>query len=278
VEPPNVDISATELRTLLAGDSDVVLLDVRRTAAGHQGAAGHLPGAHLAEMPAQLAGPRHPLSGNNPLPSEERIQSEAIRWGITDQSLVVVYSPDSPSLATRAWWILKWAGVPDVRYLDGGVDAWVAAGGELTSDSPAEGNGTFKVRVGALPVLDADGAAATARHGLLLDARSASAYTGEPVSDTSAPQGHIPGALSAPSSANLDGNGLLKTADELRVQYAALGAARAEQVGVYCGGVGATFDILALAKAGISAALFPGSWSAWSADPARPVATGPEPG
>jgi thiosulfate/3-mercaptopyruvate sulfurtransferase len=130
------------------------------------------------------------------------------------------------------------------------------------------------VTTGSLPTLDADDAAKLARTGLLLDARGPDAYAGgEPRT------GHIPGALSAPGTANIGTDGLLKTHEDLQVHYAALGVGGRSGVGVYCGGgVAATLDILALARLGVPAALYPGSWSAWSADPARPAATGDQPG
>ena len=124
----------------------------------------------------------------------------------------------------------------------------------------------------------ADQAGDLARRGVLLDARAGERYRGEtePV-DTAA--GHIPGAVSAPAPGNLAPDGRFARPDALRARYGALGAARGGEVGVYCGsGVTAAHDITALRIAGIDAALYPGSWSAWSADPPRPVATGREPG
>lgn len=276
-QPADVVISAASLLAELAAGTDVVLLDVRRddsAAARAVYQAGHLPGAYFVTLTAQLAGPRSARSGTNPLPADSAIQADVRRWGINPGSLVVVYSAESPAIATRGWWVLRWAGVPDVRYLDGGVDAWVAAGGSVSTDEPAEGSGTFTVTTGSLPVLGPDDAAKLARTGLLLDARGPDAYAGgEPGT------GHIPGALSAPGTANVDADGLLKAREELQAHYAALGADGRPEVGVYCGGgVAATLDILALTRLGVPAALYPGSWSAWSADPARPVATGDQPG
>ena len=149
-------ISAASLLAELAAGTDVVLLDVRRddsAAARAVYQAGHLPGAYFVTLTAQLAGPRSALSGTNPLPADSAIQADVRRWGINPGSLVVVYSAESPAIATRGWWVLRWAGVPDVRYLDGGVDAWVAAGGSVSTDEPAEGSGTFTVsdRVAAYP-------------------------------------------------------------------------------------------------------------------------------
>jgi thiosulfate/3-mercaptopyruvate sulfurtransferase len=134
------------------------------------------------------------------------------------------------------------------------------------------------LRAGALPVLGIDDAAALARAGLLLDARAGERYRGEaePIDPRA---GHIPGAVSAPTSENLDSDGRFLDAARLRRRFAALGAAPGTAIGVYCGsGVSAAHEIAALALAGFDASLFPGSWSAWSADPARAAATGAEPG
>ncbi|MDF6045920.1 sulfurtransferase [Streptomyces sp. JH14] len=266
-------ISAEHLLKELERGRDIVLLEIGRESAHLLAASERLPGAHYVDLPTELAGARYPGSGTYPLPSEEAVQRQVRRWGINDGSVVVVHTRADPPLATRAWWILTWAGVPDVRYLDGGVDAWVSAGGRLSGEEPAEASGGFTVTAGSLPTLDAEGAARLARSGKLLDARPAGAYTGEKGG------GHIPGALNLPSAANLGADGRLKGQDELREQYAALGIKRGTEVGVYCGGgIGATFDILTLSMIGISAKLYPGSWSEWSSDSSRPVMSGDGPG
>ena len=133
----HVVISAEELRRQLASARPVVILEVRRQPTGPgQPFAGHLPSAQLVTLTTELVGPASAGSGIFPLPTTEQIQDRVHRWGIDEDSLVVVYSREAPSLAARAWWTLRWAGVPDVRYLDGGHAAWVAGGGELTSDEP----------------------------------------------------------------------------------------------------------------------------------------------
>lgn len=276
----DVVISTDELRAALAAGADVVLLDVRRTADAPLRAeyeAGHLPGAHFVDHFADLAGVRTATSGKNPLPASEAIQAAVTRWGIDESSIVVVYGGGSGGpTATRAWWVLTWAGVPDVRYLDGGLDAWVASGGELTSDEPPVGDGTFQVSVGSLPVLSAEEAAARARDGVLLDARYGTDYRGDPAQPGT---GHIPGAVSAPFDLVLDDAGLLLDDDTIRERYAALGADGSVPIGLYCGGgVGATIGVLALHRLGIRAELFPGSWTQWVSDSSRAVVTGDQPG
>jgi thiosulfate/3-mercaptopyruvate sulfurtransferase len=131
---------------------------------------------------------------------------------------------------------------------------------------------------GHLPVLSAGQAAALARDGVLLDARAGERYRGE-VEPVDPQAGHIPGAVSAPTIGNLAADGTFATPQALRARFAEAGAEAGRTVGVYCGsGVTAAHTVAALRVAGLDAALFPGSWSAWSADPQRPVATGPEPG
>jgi thiosulfate/3-mercaptopyruvate sulfurtransferase len=162
--------------------------------------------------------------------------------------------------------------------LDGGLDAWVAAGGELERGEVVPARGDVVLRAGELAVLDAAGAAALAREGLLLDARAAERYRGE-LEPVDPRPGHIPGARSAPTTEHLRADGRFLEPAALRARFEALGAAPGVPIGVYCGsGVSAAHEIVALALAGFDAVLYPGSWSAWSGDPGRPAALGAEPG
>ncbi|SCL93733.1 thiosulfate/3-mercaptopyruvate sulfurtransferase [Streptomyces sp. DpondAA-F4] len=187
---------------------------------------------------------------------------------------MVVYDGGQGWAAARAWWLLRWAGHPDVRVLDGGLAAWT---GDLSTKTPEPDAGDFRPEPGGLPLLGADGAAALAESGLLLDARAAERYRGdvEPIDRVG---GHIPGALSAPTAENVAEDGRFLPAGTLASRFAALGAAPGTEVGVYCGsGVSGAHEVLALEIAGHRAALYAGSWSEWSADESRPVATGPDP-
>jgi thiosulfate/3-mercaptopyruvate sulfurtransferase len=191
---------------------------------------------------------------------------------------VIVYDDNGNTAAARAWWLLRWAGVERVTLLDGALGAWRAAGLPTEAGEPeAPAPGDIVLRPGQLPVLDADAVVEVARDGVLLDARAAERYRGEsePVDPRA---GHIPGALSAPTGDNLGPDGTFRDAAELAVRFTALGADDATEVGVYCGsGVTAAHQIAALAHAGIPAALYPGSWSAWSADPDRRAVLGAQP-
>ncbi|WP_411076417.1 sulfurtransferase [Streptomyces sp. cmx-4-7] len=270
-------ISASELLSESAGDRPPVLLDVRWALGGPPGRpayeAGHLPGAVYVDLDTELAGPPG-SGGRHPLPDPEVFGAAMRRAGVSADRPVVVHDGGSGWGAARAWWLLRWAGHPDVRVLDGGLAAWA---GELTEEVPVPEPGDFRPEPGALGLLDADGAAALARSGLLLDARAAERYRGdvEPIDRVG---GHVPGAVSAPTTENVDAGGLFLAADALRDRFTALGAAGDTPVGVYCGsGVSGAHEVLALEIAGIPASLYAGSWSEWSADPSRPVATGPDP-
>ncbi|MFI9201748.1 sulfurtransferase [Streptomyces sp. NPDC053048] len=274
-------ITATEWASESAGERPPTLLDIRYRPGGPPGRpeydAGHLPGAVYVDLDAELAGAPGPR-GRHPLPDTEVFGAAMRRAGVRAGHPVVVYDGGLGWAAARAWWLLRWAGHPSVRFLDGGLPAWTAAGGQLTREVPAVDEGDFVPRPGALPVLDADGAAALARRGLLLDARAGERYRGE-VEPLDAVAGHIPGAVSAPTTENVAGDGRFHPAKTLADRFAELGAEPGAEVGVYCGsGVSAAHEVLALAVAGVPAALYVGSWSEWSSDPDRPVATGAQPG
>ncbi len=275
-------IDAQTLRDRLGGPDAPALVDVRWKLGDPDGRdhyqAGHIPGAIYADLDLELAAPPGPADGRHPLPSVDDLQLSARCWGLRQGQPVVVYDDNGGLAAARAWWLLRWAGISDVRILDGALAAWQRAGFELETGERVPELGDVRLDGGHMPVVTADEAAAVAREGVLLDARAAERYRGEtePIDPRA---GHIPGALSAPATANLSPDGTFAAAADLRQRYTALGAAPDRRVAVYCGsGVTAAHDIAALELAGISAALYPGSWSQWSADPAREAATGPEPG
>jgi thiosulfate/3-mercaptopyruvate sulfurtransferase len=180
--------------------------------------------------------------------------------------------------AARAWWVLRWAGHPAVRVLDGGFPAWLAAGGPVTAEPSAPGEGDVTVSAGGLPTLTADEAAALPAVGTLIDARVAPRYRGE-IEPMEGVAGHVPGAVNLPAAGHADDDGKLRPADELRAAFDAVGVAPDRPVGAYCGsGITAARTVLALHLAGRrDAALYVGSWSDWVTDPGRPAATGGNP-
>ncbi|GAA3798809.1 sulfurtransferase [Streptomyces chiangmaiensis] len=278
-------ISASELASDLAGPRPPTLLDIRwqLTAAAAAGAppfdgraahaSGHIPGAVFVDLDADLAGPPGP-AGRHPLPATEHFGAAMRAAGVSSDEPVVVYDGSQGWAAARAWWMLRWTGHPDVRVLDGGLAVWE---GPLATGTEEPVPGDFRPVPGALPLLDADGAAALARTGLLLDARAGDRYRGE-VEPIDRVGGHIPGAVSAPTAENVTEAGLFRSAVELADRFTSLGVTEGTEVGVYCGsGVSAAHEVLALTIAGIRAALYPGSWSEWSAHDSRPVAVGADP-
>ena len=274
-------ITADELAGSLSG---VVVLDVQWNLSVSPDAprgeelyaAAHVAGAHHLDLDADLADPPG-RRGRHPLPDPARLQARLRECGVDDGASVVVLDQGPGFGAARAWWVLRWAGVDDVRVLDGGLAAWVAAGHPTTTLVPAPVAGTVTLRPGSLPTLDAGQAAALARDGILIDVRAPERYRGEsePIDPVA---GHVPGAVNAPTTANALPDGRFRPAADLLTRFAALGVHPGEgAVGVYCGsGVTAAHTVLALHEIGVVATLYPGSWSEWVTDPGRQVATGPE--
>jgi thiosulfate/3-mercaptopyruvate sulfurtransferase len=273
-------ISPAELATALGSAHPPVVLDVRwrLTVAGdprYDGVTdyldGHVPGAVYVDLDEELAASGEPTDGRHPLPAVEALQTEMRRWGVHEGDTVVVYDGEGNLAAARAWWLLRWAGLADVRLLDGALPAWVAADLPLESGDILPKHGDVVVRPGGMPTIDADQAAAWS--GVLLDARAAERFRGE--SEPIDPKaGHIPGARNAPTGDNLDADGRFLPAARLRERFEALGIGEGTAVAAYCGsGVTAAHEVAALAIAGFDAALYPGSWSQWS-NQDRPVATG----
>lgn len=283
--------SPATVRGMLDAERPVVLLDVRwalgRTDGHEQYVAGHLPGAIYVDLDTELAAPPSAAAGRHPLPERGDLEASARRWGISDGASVVVYDDGGGTSAARAWWLLRWAGLDDVRILDGGLGAWTRAGGTLEVGEQHAAPGDVVLQGGQMPVADADevGALALDRgEGIVLDARAGERFRGE-VEPIDPRAGHVPGAVSAPTGENLDSHGHFRDDTSLRARFESLGVdVGAWQPGdprpnlpvvVYCGsGVTAAHQIAALASVGVTATLYPGSWSQWSHDPSREVATG----
>ncbi|GII20518.1 sulfurtransferase [Planosporangium mesophilum] len=274
-------VDVTGLRGELARSDPPTVLDVRWTLTGGGRAdyeTGHLPGAPFLDLDAELAGPPG-RGGRHPLPAPEKLQGALRRLGVRAGHPVVVYDAGGApptGAAARAWWIMSWAGLTDVRVLDGGYAAWVAAGGPTTTEEPTPAPGDVTVTAGSMPVVDAAGARAVAADGVLLDARVPARFRGEtePVDRVA---GHVPGARNAPAGGTVDDSGRLHPPEKLRERFAGLGVREDQPVAAYCGsGVSAAQSVLALTLAGFRPALYVGSWSEWITDPARPVATGEE--
>lgn len=284
-------VTAVELARVLVrergvGEAPPLLLDVRwyltdAAGAGHERyAAGHLPGARFLDFEGVLtAHTGDPCDGRHPLPDPAALARSLGALGVTAESTVVVYDEAGSFAADRAWWVLRWAGVR-TRVLDGGIAAWTDAGGDLEQGEPDPPTRmttpptTPTLGTGRMPTLTVDEAGAWPGQGTLVDVRAAERYRGEaePIDPRA---GHIPGAVNALHAASLfTPSGHLPSDDDLR--RAAGDLSDGPQLAAYCGsGVSAARTVLALAVLDVPAALFPGSWSAWSSDTDRPVATGP---
>ena len=267
---------------LRANIGDVVVADVRWYLDGRSGRAayeqGHIPTAVFLDLEADLSAPPSEARGRHPLPHPDGFAAALSAAGIGDGRPVVAYDDASGMVAGRLWWMLRCLGEP-VAVLDGGLSAWP---GSLTTTAPQITPARFTPRPwppSAFAGIDEVDGLRRDPGTVILDARSPDRYRGDP--NAIDPRfGHIPGARSAPHVDNVTPGGTLRGPEELRDRYAAVGVDGGTGVVAYCGsGVSACLDLLALEVAGQSdARLFVGSWSAWGADNARPIATGPDPG
>jgi thiosulfate/3-mercaptopyruvate sulfurtransferase len=272
-------IEPGELATLLDGDRPPVLADVRWVLGGPPQQAAyeeaHLPGAHWVDLEAVLTSPPG-SGGRHPLPPAQVFEAAMRRIGLDGNALLVAYDAANSQAASRLWWLLTDAGHRRVRVLNGGLAAWQRAGlPTVSGPSPAVRPGDFVVRPGQRPQFNGaqlHGGLESATAPLLVDVRAAERYSGE--SESIDPvAGHIPGAINLPSMANVDETGRFLDRAQLRERYSAAGAAHGAVL--YCGsGITAAHSLLAMESAGLTAAIYPGSWSEWITDPDRPVAVG----
>ena len=239
----------------------------------------HIPGAVYAHLDEDMSGPILPggTGGRHPLPDPDQFARTLARLGISNNASVALYDASGGSMASRMWWMLRWVGHDSVAVLDGGWDAWTAAGLPTTSGEESPAAGSFEASPRPELVVDAaEMLRKTASGGaLVIDARAADRFRGE--NETHDPiGGHIPGASNLPQSGNLR-DGLFLEPDELAARFKELmGNRPPSEVIFYCGsGVSACHNALALQHAGIGEArLYPGSWSDWITDPTRPTAQG----
>jgi thiosulfate/3-mercaptopyruvate sulfurtransferase len=278
----SVLISPAELAKLLGSRQPPILADVRWTLGGPPGEpdfeACHIPGAVWVDLEAQLAGKPGP-GGRHPLPAVDVFEQAMQNIGICRDSLVVAYDAATSLAAARLWWLLTDAGHEKVRVLNGGLAAWIAADLPTVSGRGApRPRGDFEAHPGHRPQLDAAQILAQlGQHDAsrLIDVRAPERYSGqsEPIDPIA---GHIPGAINIPATANLDPDGRFRTPAEIEALYAVAGGA--EGAVLYCGsGITAAQSLLALESAGLTAAIYPGSWSDWIVDPTRQIRIGADP-
>jgi len=277
-------ISASELSSRIA-DPNWVIVDCRHDlvnlSAGREDyAAGHLPNAVFADMETELSGEKRgadgAFRGRHPLPEREALTGILRGWGVNDDTQVVAYDAHGGMFAARLWWLLRWLGHEAVAVLDGGMAAWQAQGLPLSAGTPAKPRGTLIARAPLVSTVSASDVLKHVGDGqrTIVDARSADRFRGE--NETIDPVGgRIPGAKNRFFKDNLAADGRFKDAAQLKADFAALFGDPSKAI-MQCGsGVTACHNLLALEIAGLrGAALYPGSWSEWCADPSRPVATG----
>lgn len=278
-------ISAQALTVLLNDKSaDVLVCDCRFDLADPQAGArgyaqGHIPGAAYIDLDHALSTGKTGKNGRHPLPTRETFAHTMAQLGANDNTRIVAYDAGNSTYAARLWWMLRWAGHANVAVLDGGLQAWTAAGKPVSTDKPAARTaGNFHARptltktVNYAQVLGNIGTGAR----VVVDARSPDRFRGE--NETMDPVGgHIPGARNRFFKDNLDSADHFKSASQLRQEFDALLAGKhAEDIISQCGsGVTACHNLLAMQIAGLDGAtLYPGSWSEWCAQPGAPVARG----
>ncbi|AZI57678.1 sulfurtransferase [Nakamurella antarctica] len=277
----NVLVAAADLVEEMLGERPPVVLDIRWSLAGSdfEGfAAGHIPGALFVDLDTDLAGEvGDGVQGRHPLPKPEALQATWRKVGIKLGDSVVVYDARDSSAAARAWWLLRWCGIKNVRVLDGGLAAWEAAGLRVKASAGTPNvPGGVRVTAPAMPTVDASqaGALAAGAETALVDARGAARFRGE-AEPVDAVAGHIPGAVNLPFTELLHSDGTFKPAGEIAALFRAVGITPGTEAAASCGsGITACHLILGAAVAGIDMALYPGSWSSWVAQE-LPVETGP---
>src|SRR5690606_17979004 len=239
----------------------------------------HLPAAIYADLDKDLSDLSVIGRGRHPLPSASGFAETLSRWGLTPEQPVVVYDSSDGSLAARLWWMLSLFGHQKVALLDGGIQAWVKAGGRTESGwppdpEPSQYRGRFDVRRIASTAVVA--ARMATQGGALIDARAPERFRGE-IEPIDRVAGHVPGALNRPYVANLRADGRFKPAAVLREEFdELLQDAPPQETLLMCGsGVTACHHALAMQHAGLAGArVYAGSWSEWISDAARPVAKG----
>ena len=250
--------------------------DLADKQAGYQSyLAGHLPGAVYASLHGDLCGAPLTDHGRHPVPGQRELEEKLAALGVSNHKQVIAYDGSGGMFAARLWWLLKYAGHERVAALDGGPDAWLQAGFRLEKGPNQAVPGCFKAVLDTHALIKLQDVMNVPR---LVDSRDPKRYAGvtEPMDSRA---GHIPGAMNYCWKNNLDERGRFLPADALRqgLQRVYAGVAP-EDVVFYCGsGVSACHNLLAASLAGYPLpGLYAGSWSEWSSDPERPVASGPE--
>ncbi len=264
-------------------DTDLVVVDCRFNLTDPdwgewQYRRSHIPGAVYAHLDRDLSGKKSGLNGRHPLPDPQTLARTLGAMGVDRTVQVVAYDLDDGSFASRLWWLVKWLGHDGVAVLDGGFSRWIDEGRPTASGDQTRETRVFVASRRDEMAADLDDVAHIVRSGggRLVDARAPERYRGE-VEPIDPVAGHIPGAVNHHFRRNVDETGRLRPVAELREQFArTIGGTAPDRVICYCGsGVTACQNVLALEHIGVHGVkLYPGSWSEWSSDPSRGVATG----
>ena len=273
-------VSTAELAEHLNDPAWVVIdtrHDLMNPAKGRQlYAEGHIPGAYFLHVDDDLSAPKTGTNGRHPLPDIEVFAKKINELGITPDTQVVAYDDLGGNYASRLWWMLRWLGHEKVALLDGEYPLWVKEGRPVTKEAPAPRNGAFVPRPHLGDTVDVHFVEQFHQDASikLLDARAAERFKGlteaiDPVA------GHIPGAVNRFWQKNLNPDGRFKAPKQLRAEYEELLGTDAARTVHMCGsGVTACHNAFAMELAGLAPGrLYPGSWSEWCSDRARPVAT-----
>ncbi len=272
-------VSATELVSNPSATRQFI--DARHDLINHQLGAqqyveGHIPSAVFLDHETDLCAEKTGKNGRHPLPKREIFAELLAKRGIDINREIIVYDADNMMFAAHVWWMLRWLGFDNVRVLNGGFKAWKAAGGAVetgvaTPLPPVE----WSAKPSLVTIYTADDVLANLKEPrfTVLDARAPERYRGD-VEPMDPVAGHIPGAINRPFATNLNADGLMKSADELKAAFAQYN--QHDLIVHQCGsGVTACHNALAMEEAGLTNyAIYSGSWSEWVADPSRPVATG----
>jgi thiosulfate/3-mercaptopyruvate sulfurtransferase len=293
-------ISVDQLKALRASGKPLMVFDVSfelaNPAAGEEAyRKAHIPGAVYAHLDTDLSdefvvepdGTKHPhpdaaSGGRHPLPGREKFAMWLSKIGFSNDMQAVVYDRNNAFYCGRLWWMLKWAGHEAVAVLDGGLQAWQAAGGEVASgEEPAHFQSNFELKPPLRKLATSKDVLAHLgkKDQTIVDARAAPRYRGE-VEPLDPVAGHIPGALNRPGTDNLGPDGCFKSPAQLREEFEqVLGGRDPSTVVHHCGsGVSAVPNVIAMEVAGLGpTTLYAGSWSEWCRDASRPVAKGPNP-
>jgi thiosulfate/3-mercaptopyruvate sulfurtransferase len=275
-------ISARELHELIRGGSGVTLFDCRfkladKTWGQEQYQQGHIPHALYLDLEKDLSSAQTEHGGRHPFPDTQEFAQKLGSFGVAKHVPVVVYD-SGEGMATRAWWLIRYFGHPDVRVLNGGLEAWVGAGYGLAEEVPVPDPVTFSPEIRAdwtVQYTEVRGMVdGETRGNCLIDARAPKRYRGE-IEPMDKIAGHIPGAANAPWQEGIDESGFWKAPELQRKRFESIVAENGETI-VYCGsGVTACATLFGLQLAGIQdTKLYPGSWSDWISYADSPVATG----